>query len=206
MSNHFLFDSFFRDRNRYPSALDYTYYNSTWKTTRNTSCVRSSYKGKCNKYTILKLMHLSIPASYIDDTGAAVATQSQPYWLVEITNTELSEKSRQLVNGTYSQVQNSSDVNKATFVVFFDRVQNDPIGNPRYIVYKPHTEQLMIFDASKPIKVKIMDRTNSAANTGDTPPGQEANPLVQTVAYFTTSPYERVNEYSNHKDLFSTKS
>ena len=206
MTNHFLFDSFFRDRVKYPSALEYTYLNKTWKTTRDVNSVRNKYNGSSDQYTIMKLMHLILPITYDDVDGVGLQTQDQPYWLVEISNREASTKSTQLINGTYSQVQNSSAVNKATFVVFFDRLQLDAGGNAQFVVYKPHTEQLLIFDAGKPVSIKIMDRSNQAADTGDNPSGQEPNPLVQTVAYFTTAPYERSNEYSNHKLLYSPKS
>lgn len=191
-------DSYYRDRVLYPSAMSFRYYNRTWNSTKNVHCVRPTFRGSCNLYHTLKLLHVSLPSVYFDQNGNPIETREQPYWLVRIRNDSVNIRTTKQVYSN-NETAGNSDLNTVTFPIFFDRVQSDAAGNAIYVIFRPNVDQTLIFDASKEMEIDIFDPlATPGINTGDTLPPQGPTRERQVIVFFSITPYERTNEYSNH--------
>lgn len=193
----FLLDSYFRDRRQFASAFSYRYFNSTWKTRREYHCTKPQYRGSCTVYHRLKLLHVSLPAIYFDANGNPFETRDQPYWLIRIRNESSGIQSVRDVNSNNERLGDSV-INSVTLPIFFDRVQTDAAGNAQYVIFRPNLEQTYIIDSSKSISIDIVDSVNTTGlNTGDTAPPQQPIRSRQSVIFFSLSPYDAPNQYSN---------
>lgn len=186
MSSFINLDSIHRKRDEYPNENSYTVddqQTKTWyRSSRTVLATAQNPSVKPKEFaTSVKLVYLSLP--YTEELAEF------PIVYVNFRSIEYKDIHLiQAISGTQSE---------AKFVCRFDKIQEDRNGDPLWIHYQCHMEQVMRFRRGDPVVFQVTTRSGSILPQQDSAPTDPPEPMKQTQATFEITPYINDGDYTN---------
>jgi hypothetical protein len=190
-------DSTYRNRNTYPNPANYTVEDSqvrAWSVNPRTVSANSARPGSralefVESIDVERFILPYTDVTYVNKLGVTITVP-----LADIQRVYLDvHTSRYNDQGLISTIDNKNT--KAKFMFVQDKIQEDTLGNPRWIHYKCKMNQVMRFARNEPIIINIMQELGYTIVIPDA--GIDPDPLMQTYIMLKITPYFRDGGFNN---------